>query len=258
MCLLICAKNTHTNYPLILIANRDEYYHRPALAAQYWSENENILAGKDLSDGGSWLGITRQGRIAAITNYRNPSENIPNATSRGSLVRGFLQGDSPAFSYLSNIKNSDIPYNGFNLITGNINELWCLSHPTKAIEPIEEGIQGLSNARLNTPWPKVTDGKEALQNLITINQSCNEKLNHRELLGILNKRNVAQDQYLPDTGVGIESERALSPSFVLLPGYGTRVSTALTVDHNGNVEFTEITWNQNGEQEKQVSFEFSI
>jgi uncharacterized protein with NRDE domain len=230
----------HPTYKLILAANRDEYYNRPTNPAAWWKTNPNLLAGIDLKSKGTWLGITKNGKIAAVTNYREKNNNNPNAISRGKLVSDFLTSPTNATEYLETLHTKKNQYNGFNLIVGNIHDnpkLYFFSNRnnnTENPEPLKQGLYGLSNATLNTPWPKIQKGKHLLE------QALNQPdVSPETVFEILADTEIAPDDRLPDTGVGMVFERILSPMFIKAPGYGTRSSTVLLVDHHNRVTFIE-------------------
>jgi len=240
MCLIFTAIKVHPEYPLVIAANRDEFYSRPSAPAAFWSEAPDLLAGRDLRAGGTWLGITRTGRLAALTNYRHPDSKREDAPSRGLLVSGFLlSGDNPV-SYLEKVSVNAQVYNGFSLLAGQGRDIYCCSNRSEGIRMLEPGIHGLSNHLMDTPWPKVERGKCALQTLLE-----KENLSPEDLFHFLLDRTVPPDDLLPDTGIGLEMERMLSPVFVISPGYGTRSSTIILMDRTGKVTFVEKSF-QNG------------
>jgi len=236
MCLVLLSYRSHPRYPLVLAANRDEFYARPTAAAGFRQDAPGVLAGRDLEAGGTWLGFTRTGRIALVTNYRDPAIQKTNAPSRGALTLDFLTGQETPEQYLKALKERAEAYNGFNLIVGDRSGLWHFSNREGIIRELSPGVYGLSNHLLDTPWPKVERGKAALRKLLD-----EEDIQSESLLEFLSDRTTAPDDLLPDTGVGIEMERVLSAPFVAIPGYGTRCSTAILVNNDGQVEFTERT-----------------
>ena len=242
MCLIVFAYNIHPSYHLILAANRDEFYERPSSPADFWEDAPQILAGKDLKEGGTWLGITREGKFAAITNYRNPATFKINAQSRGKLVSRYISGTQNANNYLEKISWQADEYNGFNLILGDRNNLFAFSNRGEK-QKLNAGIYGLSNHLLDTPWPKVCKAKKELQ------RALNEKGAALEdtLFALLSDRRVAPDDKLPATGVGREWERLLSPIFIKSPNYGTRSSTILLIGKNKRVKFVEKVFDEKSE-----------
>jgi len=233
MCTIFLSYRTHPHYKLVLASNRDEFYKRPTAAADFWTENPNILAGQDLEKGGTWLGITKQGRIATLTNFRDLSNMKKNAESRGQLVSDFLETNITPKDYLIQIQKTSKLYNGFNLLVGDSNSLYYYSKYNDEITQVEPGIHGLSNHSLNTPWPKVVLGKNMLKELM------DDKLIHHKLFNILKDTTVPRDEDLPDTQIGIELERLLSPIYIESPQYGTRAMTVVTIDYNNEVTFIE-------------------
>lgn len=254
MCLLLIALKTHPAYKLILLANRDEYYNRPTSPAAFWDGAPFLLAGKDLQGGGTWLGITRNGRIAAITNYRDPASVKKNAPSRGTLVSNFLVGQESTGGYLERVKREADRFNGFNLIIGDKDQLYWYSNRSLGMHPLSAGIHGLSNHLLNTPWPKVGKSKDALAHLL----SEQEDPSLEELFRILTDHTIADDEHLPDTGVSLEWERILSPIFIVSPTYGTRSSTVLLIDMQDRVTFVEKIFNSDPDHPTSVEYKFKV
>ena len=254
MCLILFAYQQHPKYRLILAANRDEFYERSTAPAGFWLENPDILAGRDLEGLGTWLGVTRTGRFAAITNYRNPSSIIENAKSRGELVRDYLSSKDGPRDYLDQVKPVRELYNGFNLLIGDMNSCWFYSKENNLVEGVSSGIHGICNHLLNTPWPKVVKGKKALE-------SCLQNQNHIEterIFEILADSERASIKELPDTGVGAEREHLLSSVFIKSPDYGTRSSTILTIDYDNHLWFRERTFNLGQKPWVEVAYEFEI
>jgi len=217
MCLILIAKNSHPQWNLVIAANRDEFYQRPASNANYWQDRPHLLAGRDLSAGGTWLGVDQRGRVAALTNVRKlPLE--AGACSRGELVCQFLDHDNSAANALHGIHGEQ--YGGFNLLVDDGLESYCHSNCYSS-NKLTDGIHGLCNATLNTPWPKTERGKRLL------NEALQQQNLVPALFEILTDQYCAADDMLPDTGVGIELERVLAPIFIQSPDYGTRVSTVI-------------------------------
>jgi uncharacterized protein with NRDE domain len=237
MCLVVFAYKAHPKYKLLFAANRDEFYNRPSSQAQFWAEYPFLLAGKDLQAGGTWLGITQDGRFAAITNYRDMKNIKETSVSRGFLPLNFLTGKEGIENYYKKIKNSLSNYNGFNLIAGDIDNLHYFSNVSNELIKIKNGVHGLSNAMLDTPWPKVNKSKGELFKLVR-----NDKIQTNELLNLLSDTFPARDEELPDTGIGLNWERALSSILIRSDNYGTRSSTVILVDNENNVQFTERTF----------------
>lgn len=254
MCIILLAHRAHPEYPLIVAANRDEFYERPTAQAHFWGDEAGTLAGLDLERGGTWLGVTLKGRIAAVTNYREPGRKIEDALSRGLLVSGFLQGDEEPVRYLSNLSATASSYNGFNLIVGTAERLCYFSNRGAGPQEISAGVHGLSNHLLNTAWPKVERGQQALAELL----KQEEPLSIEAVFGILADDARAQDEALPETGVGLELERVLSPLFIKSTVYGTRSSTVVLFNRLGEVTFVERTYTPATGGQEDVHFEFKI
>jgi len=253
MCLIVFANNILDDYKLVFAANRDEFYNRPTDQAEFWNEYPDLLAGKDLQAGGTWLGITKQGRFAAITNFRDLKNHRNNAPSRGNLTLDFLINDITPEEYYSKLKPTLNSFNGFNLLLGDVNQLYYFSNKTEDIQKLEPDIHGISNAILDTPWPKVEKSKIQLQRLIEY-----QKIHPWEILNILDDTSPAKDEELPDTGVGLELERVLSSIFIKSEKYGTRSSTIVTVDKLNNVRFVEKTYFANSGRFSNRDFNFII
>lgn len=243
MCLLLFAWKMRDDYPLIFAANRDEFYERPSASAHFWDDNPDILAGRDLKEGGAWLGMTKTGRIAALTNYRDPKSFRAGAPSRGELVSGYLKGTDDAKSYLTALERNAYRYNGFNLVVGDRFDLYYFSNRA-AVKKLNAGIYGLSNSLLDVSWPKVQRGKEKFTPII----SAKGKPSTERLFRLLDDRVVFSDDLLPDTGVGPEYERMLSPLFIQSAdyAYGTRFSTVIIVDQKGKTTFSERVFDARG------------
>jgi uncharacterized protein with NRDE domain len=254
MCLILLAYDAHPLYRLILAANRDEFFSRPAAPAFFWEDAPQLLAGRDLKEGGTWLGLTRSGRIAAITNYRDPRSERKDAPSRGGLVSGFLRGAMPVEDYLAFLRREGVAYNGFNLIFGDMKRLCWFSNRGGDPQFLQPGIHGISNYLLDTPWPKVSHGKEAVERLVV----AGKNIEPDALFAILADRTIAPDSLLPETGVGIELERLLSPLFISAPTYGTRSSTVILIDREGEVTFIERSFNGLPEKPKSSAWSFRL
>lgn len=254
MCLIIFAIRAHPRFPLIIAANRDEYYSRPTAAAAFWEDAPDILAGRDLTGCGTWLGITRSGRIAAITNYRDPKRVRHDTPSRGRLVSDFLQGTMATEEYLAELRTTGTAYGGYNLLFGTFEQLLYFSNCGDLPAEVPDGIHGLSNHLLDTPWPKVVKGKERLAELLQDPDGPSPEA----LLDLLSDREPAPDDLLPNTGVGLERERILSSIFIVSPNYGTRSSTVILVDREGEVLFRERTFNGSREPLGEVAFSFKV
>lgn len=238
MCLIFFAWKTHPEYRLLLAANRDEFYERPTSPLSFWEDDPRLLAGRDLKGRGTWLGITKQGRFAAITNYRDPASVKPEAPSRGLLLTSYLKGKQPPGPYLEQVQKKGHEYNGFNLLIGNPDELWYYSNRGQDIQCLPPGEYGLSNHLLDTPWPKIETGLKRFKHLL--NNPADLEI--EDMFGLLQDRTIPPDQDLPETGVGLEWERILAPAFITSPVYGTRSSSVLLMKKNGPVTFYERTF----------------
>ncbi len=252
MCLILIARNAHPEFPLVVAGNRDEHYRRPTAAAAFWNDHPHVLAGRDLECMGTWLGVTRDGRFAALTNFRNPRARKTDAPSRGNLVSGFLESDTEPRAYLEKIAPIASRYNGFNLLLGDANQMLCFSSHTGAVQELQPGIYGLSNHLLDTPWPKVARGKQRLRALMARKPSA------EALLDMLYDSEPAREEELPDTGVGAGMERTLSPALIVSDLYGTRASTAVLFGRDGSVSFTERTILPGGRIGPTVNLRFSL
>ncbi len=242
MCLIVFAWRVIPGVPVIAAANRDEFYDRPTAPAAPWPENPNVIAGRDLEHGGSWMGVTREGlsgpKFAALTNIRAPAEVRLDAPSRGALVADFLKGSLSAADYLEVIKERGDVYNGYNLVLGDAGALYWYSNRAgddpRNGQPLEAGrIYGISNGLLDAPWPKVTRTKAQFASLLC--QGAPEDA-YFEMLADTTR---APDMRLPETGVPIDLERVLSAVCIETPGYGTRTSTVVKLYENAPAELHE-------------------
>ena len=258
MCLIFLAVRCHPAYPLIVVANRDEFLERATAPAHFWKDHPHVLAGQDLASPtqptGTWLGVNRDGRLAMLTNYRDPAQLLDGAPSRGLLVTRYLTGShSAGKDYLEGLRPEAAAYNGFNLIAGTPQELWWFSNRADHMRPVGDGIHGLSNHLLDTPWPKVNEGKENLRRLLDGSDAGAEKF-----LEAMRETKAYPDDLLPDTGVGIERERRLSATFIRMPGYGTRCSTVIMYRSSGEVTFLERTYGEDGTTAGEARFDFQL
>lgn len=233
MCLIVLAYKHHPDFPLIVAANRDEFHARPTQQAEFWPEVPDVLAGRDLQAGGTWLGMTRSGRFAALTNYRDLRRQSVSGPSRGGLVLEAL-GRSPDLSKSNR-------YDGFNLIHGPHKALRYHSNVSQADILMPAGIHAISNHFLDTPWPKVVHARRRFELALALGVGTFEPL-----FDLLRDTTTAADEELPDTGLPIERERQLSSIFIQSDGYGTRCSTVITVRSDGQVRFEERTYHPEG------------
>lgn len=292
MCLLVFSLRRHADFPLVFAGNRDEFRGRPAESAHFWRKQPDLLAGRDLEAGGTWLGVTRGGRFATVTNYREPGERRPDARSRGDLVVDFLTGSDAPESYLTELQDRADDYNGFNLILGTPDDLYYFSnrgareHGSNGgtwengvvvdadrsggtaehvsggestvgspgrIHKLEAGVYGLSNEQLDTPWPKVRRAKSLFHKVIGEHGPTPEPL-----LEMLADRERAQDGELPSTGLTQEWERALSSIFISGKEYGTRASTVVLWHRDGGVTFVERSFGPEGRVLGTERYHFSV
>lgn len=237
MCLIVFSYKTHPQYPLILAANRDELYNRPTRKAQFWEEEPEILAGKDLKGGGTWLGVSKERKIAALTNYRDIESIKENAPTRGNIIKDFLTEGSSSERFLQGLQKTGDQYNGFNLIAGSVNNLFYYSNQKNSYSEISPGIHSISNAFLDTPWPKT---EAAARSFREKTAAANPK--EEELFELLCNTDQYPDKELPKTGLPAEMERAVSAIFIKMPGYGTRCSTLVFVDNQQRITFVERTF----------------
>ncbi|MCL6260651.1 NRDE family protein [Aquiflexum sp. TKW24L] len=250
MCLLAFNWNNHPEYKFILVANRDEFFERPTASIHLWEQG--FYAGKDLKAGGTWLGLHPNGRFATLTNHRDLKNLKPDAKSRGNLVKDFLEGNMVPLEYLQEIEKEKDQYDGFNLLVGSGDELFYLSNKKEGIFKLENGLYGLSNALLETPWAKLVKAKEKLHTKIDRNEIDPDGL--RE---VLLSREIEPDRFLPVTGATLEQERLLSSQFINVGNYyGTINTTVLLWKHSGEVEIKEVRYFQaeNRSEENQVQF----
>ena len=235
MCLLAVAWKVHPDYPLAVCANRDEFYARPTQAAHFWSDFPDIYAGRDLQAGGSWMGINQKGRFAAVTNIRNPASNRNDAKSRGGLVSEFLNQDTTSIDYCNKLQLQGECYNGYNFLAFDGDSLVYQSNGVEQPQILQPGIYGLSNAKLNTPWPKTSSAINKLREWVNNPNSVDQ------LAQLLNDRHIVSDDRLPETGVSLTLERMLSAEFINSAEYGTRCSTGFLVHQSGEAEYCEIS-----------------
>lgn len=253
MCLIFLSVQDHPHYKLIVAANRDEFYQRKTAPADYWQDHPEILGGRDLEAHGTWMAMNKKGHIAMVTNYRDIRNIKPVAPSRGALVTNYLLETGSPENYLNQLVLKDDAYNGFNLIVGSAEELWYHSNYKKGVYRLSPGLYGLSNHLLDTPWPKVERGLEKMREILTADEISSDSL-----FEVLVDDVIASDDKLPDTGVGLERERALSSMFIKSPGYGTRCSTVVLVDKSNNVQFSERVYDLKTFASTQRDFNFII
>lgn len=251
MCLILFAYKSHPHYDLIVAANRDEFYKRPTKAAHFWEDRKEILAGRDLEQMGTWMGVTKSGRFSALTNFRDLTIATEGKRSRGELVSGALEYEGNLQEYMSALTNKNSLYPGYNLLAGDRDDLYYYSNMNQELQKLEPGIYGVSNHLLNTNWPKVIRGKEGLSEII----SKNEEKMVEELFQLLKNTEQAPDQFLPATGVSLELERMLSPLFIESADYGTRSSTVL-LRSNDEIHYIERVYMGGKESEQSYTLKF--
>ena len=244
MCLILFAWRAHPHYRLVVAANRDEFHDRPAAAAGFWAEEPDLLAGRDLQAGGTWLGVTRSGRFAAVTNYREPlAPEAPLERSRGDLVRNYLAGDTEPMPHAREVQEQGQAYRGFNLLLGTRQALVHVSNRMEAPADVAAGCHGLSNHLLDTEWPKVTAGKARLQQLLD-----QDRVEAEALLELLGDRAAAPGEMPLVAGAGAFRRHLMDHGFVVSPTYGTRSSTVLLVERDGRMEFVERSFAPDGSE----------
>ena len=249
MCLIFLARDLHPRYSLVIVSNRDEYHVRPTAEAHRWKDFPSILGGRDLSKGGTWLGIDSKGRWAAVTNFREAPRSINNGSlSRGYLTRDFLRSALTAKEYSSHLTKKNLPHDGFNLLVGDTEGVFYVSNRSTrkktSYTPLPKvGLFGLSNHLLDTNWPKVRIGKERLLNIFQY-----DEIDPEQIFELLQDRTPAKTSELPDTGISKSWEETLSSTFIISPEYGTRSSTVILIHkRSGKMEFNEISYSPSGE-----------
>jgi uncharacterized protein with NRDE domain len=257
MCIVYLAINAQADWPLFIAANRDEFHNRPSLAAAPWPDHPDVIAGIDCQARGTWLGITRQGRYAFLTNHRDPGRNMAQAPSRGALVSHFLTGHQSTAGYAQSVQDSKDAYNGFNLVVGDLSSACYVSNRTPQVVPqaLRSGESHvLSNHLLDTPWPKAERLRLALH-LFSL-ERLNDTLT--PVFEILRDSTQAEDTVLPSTGIPLARERLLSSPFVISPDYGTRCSTIVAVHASGRVLFSETSYDCAGNITERHDWPFLI
>ena len=254
MCLIVFSLLEHPEYPLIFAGNRDEFHGRPTAPAHFWDEYPDLLAGRDLKAGGTWLGVRRNGRFATVTNYREPGEHRPDAKSRGALVTNFLMAAGSANRFAQSLEETGDEYNGFNLIFGGPDALYYLSNRGEKPRRLGSGIYGLSNGSLDTPWPKVRRAKA----LFADATPAHKDVDPEALLGLLSDAWRPPDSELPSTGIGRRWEREVSSIFIAGDEYGTRASTVVLIAADGTATFVERSFAPGGTEMGTETFEFEV
>ncbi|GMV01183.1 MAG: NRDE family protein [Burkholderiaceae bacterium] len=248
MCLIGFALDAHDDFVLVLAANRDEYYAREAAPAAWWSDRAGTWGGRDCVAGGSWLAVDRHGRLAAVTNVREPGA-APGRRSRGELVADFVGADVPIDAWAQQVAARGDDYAGFNLLlfdpAARRPALYVSNrHPGRVLE-VPPGVHGLSNHLLDSNWPKVSTLTRRIAEVLGDARAPLEAV----LLEALADRSQPPDEALPDTGVGLARERILAPAMIVAPGlgYGTRASTLVAIRRDGRIETVERGWTPDGD-----------
>ena len=249
MCLITLAIGQHPDYPLILAANRDEFHARPTKEAHWWPDRPDIVGGRDLQAGGTWLALHRNGRFATVTNFRDAEPPRAGHRSRGHLVTGFLESKLTPTAYLDTIDEDK--YAGFNLIVGTASAIAYLSNREQGRRQLDTGIYGLSNALLDGPWHKVEQSKEKLAGAV-----ANSQVSETQLMRLMNDRGKAPVAEVETGRLGFRTAHALTAPFIVMPDYGTRCTTVVLADQNGNWRFTERRFDPAGQQTGESKFTF--
>ncbi len=250
MCLILFAYRVRADTDLVVAANRDEFYARPAALAHRWSDSSHVFAGRDLSAGGTWLGVSDRGRFAAVTNFSENAEGPLPPGSRGDLTADFLRGDAPGRAYAASIDHGR--YRGFSLLLWDGTELIYTSNRNTAVRVLEPGVHGLANTHLDgTVWPKVTTGTRRLRELLRGDCSSDE------LLALLADEGVPRDELLPQRGNDLAFERRVAPIFIRGDEYGTRASSAVTIGAN-EIRFCEQTFGPGGARRERIDETLSV
>ena len=256
MCLILIAHRADPRYPLVVAANRDEFFRRPTAPADYWPDAPHVLGGRDLEKGGTWMGVATDGRWAAVTNFRDGTSAGPGMRSRGELVAGYLRGSARAQDHIASVETGAREYHGFNLLAGDSAGIHYLSSKEARAMTPAGGVYGLSNHLLDSPWPKVERGKLALRAALAEQIKPDRLI--ETLLAALSDRSVADERALPSTGISKDWEKLLSAAFIGAPGYGTRASTVLLMDQDGEVHFRERSFGERGELIEDRRYRFAI
>lgn len=251
MCLIVLSFDPESDHPLLVAANRDEFYARPSRDANWWPDDQDILGGRDLLAGGAWLAVNRKGRMAAVTNYRDAVPKSGKMRSRGHLVSEFLRSDLSPIDYLHTIDNT--AYAGFNLLVADGSNLAYLSNRVGEPESLAAGLYGLSNDTLRTPWDKVERSKQGLSTLLQQN-----KINDTSLLRLLDDRQKGPVDEVRSNRLPFATAHAITAPFVVTPDYGTRCSTIVRVDRAGRWNFMERRFAAGGKVSGESKFSFVV
>lgn len=251
MCLVAFSWKNHSKFPLIIRANRDEFFKRPTQKIHLWESG--FYGGKDLKSGGTWLGVNPNGRWSLLTNYRDFNQSRKAEISRGKLVQNFLESTKHPFSFLEGIRANQEKYDGFNLLVSDADQLFYYSNFGENIEEVKPGVHGLSNGLLDEPWPKVELAKAQMK------EKLESHLLPDDLFEILNSTSTFPLETLPNTGVSKEMEIGLSPQFIRLgEDYGTVSSTLVLLDEFGKVTLKERTFQPDYRKFTDEKIEFGL
>jgi uncharacterized protein with NRDE domain len=254
MCLIAFAWRAHPRYPLLLVGNRDEFHARPTAALDWWGDSPDIAGGRDLAAGGTWLAMSRNGRFGALTNFRDPGAVRPQGPSRGELVPGFLRGDPGPIDAARDAAARGNLYSGFNLLLCDGRTMAYASNcPEEHSSELAPGVYGLSNHRLDAPWPKLDLARTTLAGVLVADEPDAD-----EIFEVVSDRAQAPDHVLPDTGVGLALEQLLSAQFIVSPAYGTRSTTLLMLRNDGDVVLSERSYGPAGTETGRRQLRFSV
>lgn len=252
MCMIVFAYRVHPEFPLLVAANRDEFYQRPTAPAAFWDEQPTILAGRDLECMGTWMGVTRSGRFSAVTNFRDPDDLRVNAESRGTLAGSFLAQDTPPDQFLATVAPNAAAYRGFNLLLFDGDAMFYYTNRGGNPRRLGPGIYGLSNDMLDTPWPKVVTARKRLEQALAPQPAV------EPLFALLADTALADASALSQTGAGAQKERMLSAARIVSGTYGTRASTVLLQGRGGDLQYAERAYGPEGKELDTVRYEFRM
>jgi uncharacterized protein with NRDE domain len=254
MCLVVLAVKQSAEFPLIVLGNRDEFHSRPTRDANWWADMPDIVGGRDLQAGGTWLALHRNGRFATVTNFRDAKREHPGLRSRGHLVTEFLRGNLTPMTYLQGVSGDD--YAGFNLLVADKDEVAYLSNRDGGLRVLPAGIYGLSNAILDSPWDKVVRSKAALASALD-SATASDEVNETQLLRILDDRRTGPVDEVTSDRLSFSKAHALTAPFITLPDYGTRCSTIVLQRESGKTEFLERRFDAQGKASGESRFSFA-